>query len=45
MLECLESNFLQEVTNSPASRDVILDLIIPNAAELIGDDRSGGSLG
>jgi len=33
------------VIDSPTRRDVILDLLVTNARELIGDMKIGGSLG
>ena len=45
LLECTEDNFLSQVTDSPTRGDAVLDLVITNASELIGDVRIGGSLG
>ncbi|KAK4823256.1 hypothetical protein QYF61_000223 [Mycteria americana] len=44
-LECIEDNFLSQVINSPTRGDAILDLLVTNATELIGDIKTGGSLG
>jgi len=43
--ECMEDIFLSQVINSPTRGDVILDLMVINASELIGDIKIGGSLG
>jgi len=45
-LECIEDDFLSQVSNTP-TRGVpaILDLMIINASELIGAVKTGGSLG
>jgi len=45
LLECIEDDFLSQVTDSPTQRDAILDLLVTNARELIGDVKIGGSLG
>ncbi|KAK4830418.1 hypothetical protein QYF61_011042 [Mycteria americana] len=45
LLECIEDNFLSQVIDSPTRGDVILDLLVTNASELIGDVKIGGSLG
>ncbi|KAM6103455.1 uncharacterized protein LJ206_014212 [Theristicus caerulescens] len=45
LLECMEDNFLSQVTDSPTIGDAILDLVVTNVSELIGDVRIGGSLG
>jgi len=41
---CREDNFLSQVIDSPTRRDVILDLLVINADEVIGDIKIGGSL-
>ena len=43
-LQCIEDNFLSQVREGPISSDAILDLILTNANELIGNIRIGGSL-
>ena len=40
-----EDNFLSQVIDSHARGDAILDLLVTNASELIGDIKTGGSLG
>ncbi|PKU32166.1 nedd4-binding protein 2-like 2 [Limosa lapponica baueri] len=40
-MECI----LTQVIDSPTRADVILDLMVTNANELIGDVKTGGSLG
>ncbi|OPJ62008.1 hypothetical protein AV530_002704 [Patagioenas fasciata monilis] len=45
LLECLEDNFCSQVTDDPARGNAILDLMVTNASELIGDVKIGGSLG
>jgi len=44
-LECTEDNFLSQVTDTPTGGDATLDLMLTNASELIGDIKSGGSVG
>jgi len=41
----MEDNFLSQVKNSPTRGNMILDLIVANTSELIGDVKTGGSLG
>jgi len=36
---------LSQVIDTPAKGDVMLDLLVTNESELIGDMRNGGSLG
>ena len=45
LLECIEDNFLSQVREGPISSDAILDLILTNANELIGNITIGGCLG
>ena len=45
LLECTEDNFLSQVIDGPTRGDAILDLLLTNANELIGDIRIGGCLG
>ncbi|KAK4815291.1 hypothetical protein QYF61_026196 [Mycteria americana] len=45
LLECMEDNFLSQVIDSPTRGDVILDLLVTNTSEQIGDVKIGGSLG
>ncbi|PKU27193.1 nedd4-binding protein 2-like 2 [Limosa lapponica baueri] len=45
LLECIKDNILSQVIDSPISREMILDLMVTNASELIGDVKIGGSLG
>jgi len=44
-LECVKDNFLSQVIDSPTRGDVILDLLVTNARELMGDVKFEGSLG
>ncbi|KAK4813526.1 hypothetical protein QYF61_009252 [Mycteria americana] len=44
LLECIEDNFLSQVIDSPTRGDVLLDLLVTNTSELIGDVKIGGSL-
>jgi len=44
-LECTEDNFLVQVIDTPTREDTILDLMLTNTSELIGDIKTGGSLG
>jgi len=44
-LECLEDDFLSQVIDTPTLGDAILDLMLTNASKLIGDVKTGGSLG
>ncbi|KAK4805648.1 hypothetical protein QYF61_022406 [Mycteria americana] len=45
LLEFIEDNFLSQVIDSPTRGDAILDLLVTNTSELIGDAKTGGSLG
>ncbi|KAK4831255.1 hypothetical protein QYF61_016725 [Mycteria americana] len=45
LLEFIEDNFLTQVTDTPTRGEVILDLMVTNASELISDVKIGGSLG
>ncbi|KAF1446069.1 hypothetical protein FQV07_0012861, partial [Pygoscelis papua] len=45
LLECIEDNFLSQVIGNPTRGDAILDLLVTNASELIGNVKIGGSLG
>ena len=44
LLECIENNFLSPVIYGCTREDAILDLVLTNANELIGDTRKGGCL-
>ena len=44
-LECIEDNFLSQVIDSPTRRDAILDVLLTNQNELIGDVKTGGCSG
>ena len=44
-LECIEDNFLSQVISTPTRGDAILDLVVTNASELVGDVNIRGSLG
>ena len=41
----IENNFLRQIIDSPTREDAILDLMLIKASELIGDIKTGGSLG
>ncbi|PKU47098.1 rna-directed dna polymerase from mobile element jockey-like [Limosa lapponica baueri] len=43
LLEGIEDNFLSHIIDSPTRGDVILDLKVTNASELMGDIKIGGS--
>jgi len=45
LLECIEDNFLSQVISTSTRGDAILDLVVINASELVGDVKIGGSLG
>ena len=45
LLECTEDNFFSQITDVLNSGHVILDLLLTNANELIGDIKIGGCLG
>ena len=45
LLECIEDNFLSQVIDSPTREDAILDLLLTNTRELIGDIRIGDCQG
>ena len=45
LLECIEDKLLSQVIDSPTRGDALLDLLVTNTSELIGDIRIGGSLG
>jgi len=45
LLEYIEHNFLSQVIDSPIRGGAILDLLVTNINELIGDVKIGGSLG
>jgi len=45
LLECTEDNFMSQVIDGPTRGDGILDLLLTNANELIGDIRIGSCLG
>jgi len=44
-LECSEDNFLSQVIDIRTQGNEILDLMLTSASELIGDVKTGGSLG
>jgi len=44
-LECTEDHFLSEIIDTPAQGDAIPDLMLTSASELLGDVKTGGSLG
>ncbi|OPJ73509.1 hypothetical protein AV530_005845 [Patagioenas fasciata monilis] len=44
LLECIENSFLSQVIDHPNKGDAMLDLMVTNASELIGDINTGGSL-
>ncbi|KAJ7425634.1 hypothetical protein BTVI_02330 [Pitangus sulphuratus] len=44
-LECMESNFLTQVIDSPTRKDAILNLVITKTSELISNIKTGDSLG
>lgn len=39
LLECIEDNFLSQTVDSSSRGDVILDLLLTNTSELIGEIR------
>ena len=43
--ECIEDNFLVQVMESLTRGEALLDLLLTNAEELIGEVKIGGSLG
>ncbi|TRZ08196.1 hypothetical protein HGM15179_018912 [Zosterops borbonicus] len=45
LLECMDNNFLSQVIDSTTREDVLLDLLVTNASELIRNVKIGGSLG
>jgi len=45
LLQCVEDNFLIQATDSLTRGEVLLDLLLTNMEELIGDEKIGGSLG
>ncbi|GAB0205988.1 mitochondrial enolase superfamily member 1 [Grus japonensis] len=45
LLECIGDNFLNQVIHSPTRGDAILEPMITNTSDLIGDVKTGGSLG
>jgi len=45
LLECTEDNFLSQLIDSPTRGNAILDLLLTNVNELIGNIRIGGCLG
>jgi len=44
-LECIEDNFLNQVIDTATRGNAILDLMLTNASDLIGDIKTGDSLG
>lgn len=45
LLECVEDNFLVQVLDKPTRGEVLLDLVLTNADELIKEVNIGGTLG
>ncbi|KAK4826957.1 hypothetical protein QYF61_012806 [Mycteria americana] len=45
LMECVEDNVLVQVMESPTRGEALLDLLLTNAEELIGEVKTGGSLG
>ena len=45
LLECIEDNFLSQVIDIPTRGNAILDLLVINARELMGDVKIRASLG
>jgi len=45
LLQCIQDNFFSHVIDSPTRGNVILNRMVTNAHELIGDIETGGSLG
>ena len=45
VVECVEHNFLFQVTDSPARGEALLDLLLPSMEELIREVKTDGSLG
>jgi len=43
--ECIRDNFVSQVIDIPTREDAMLDLLLTNTSELIGDIRIGGCLG
>ncbi|GAB0208476.1 hypothetical protein GRJ2_003313300 [Grus japonensis] len=44
-LECIDDNFLLQVTEEPTRRGAMLDLVLTNKEGLVGDVKLKGSLG
>ncbi|GAB0179197.1 hypothetical protein GRJ2_000385000 [Grus japonensis] len=44
-LECVDDNFLLQVIEEPTRRGAMLDLVLTNKEELVGDMKLKGSLG
>ncbi|GAB0187556.1 hypothetical protein GRJ2_001220900 [Grus japonensis] len=44
-LECIDDNFLLQVIEEQTRRDAMLDLVLTNKEELVGDVKLKGSLG
>lgn len=44
LLECVEDNFLLQVTEKPTRRDAMLDFIITNKERIVGNVKLKGSL-
>jgi len=44
-LECIEDNFLLQVTEKPTRRGAMLDLVLTNKEGLVGNVKGKGSLG
>ncbi|KAK4816041.1 hypothetical protein QYF61_011049 [Mycteria americana] len=45
LLVCVEDNFLVQVMESPTRGEALLDLLLTNVEEFIGEVKTGGSLG
>ncbi|PKU45116.1 tbc1 domain family member 4-like [Limosa lapponica baueri] len=45
LLECTEPNFLSHIIDNRNRGEVVLDLMVTNTSELVGDVKIGGSLG
>lgn len=44
LLECTKGKFLIQVIVSPTRGDDLLELLLPNTEEFIGEVKTGGSL-
>ena len=45
LLECIEGNFLSQIIDSPTRGGAILDLLVTSSSYLIGEVKTGSSLG